>query len=79
MARIAGVTTTKNEKGENISITIDLRKRKEAIPLLTKIGLLEKSDAQKRVESNKYMSIEDARRHTLAHVKQSWGKWKKSQ
>ena len=79
MARIAGVKATKNAKGKNISVTIDLTKRKDAIPLFTEIGLLEKTDAQKRIESNEYMNIEDARRQTLTHIKQSWEKWKESQ
>lgn len=77
MAKIAGVKTTKNAKGESVSITIDLKKRKEAIPVLTEIGLLEKSDAQKRIENNEYLGIEDAHRRTLTHIKQSWEKWKK--
>ena len=79
MVRIPSVKTTKNTKGKNISITIDLTKRKDAIPLLTEIGLLEKSDVQKRIENNEYISVEESRSRTLTHIKQSWEKWQESQ
>jgi hypothetical protein len=74
MAAIAGISTKKNIKGELTHITVDVRKHKEVIPMFNEIGLLPKSDFQKRCEEG--VSIEEARKQSLKFIDELWNKKK---
>lgn len=48
MARIAGITTEKDSKGNISKVTFDLKKhRAEIMPLLIKLGAVEEDDFEK--------------------------------
>jgi hypothetical protein len=72
MAAIAGVTTKKNIKGQLTHVTIDVRKHKQVIPMFNELGLVPKTDFQKRCEAG--VSIEEARQHSLKHIRSIWKK-----
>ncbi len=50
MAAIAGVATKRNTNGQLTHVTVDVGKHKEVIPIFSEIGLLDKTDFQKRFE-----------------------------
>jgi hypothetical protein len=72
MARIAGIQTKKNSKGEITHVTIDVRKHKEAVPYLTKIGAIENDKFEKEWNETTNMTVEDARKSTLAYIDDLW-------
>jgi hypothetical protein len=72
MAAIAGITTKKNVKGELTHITVDVRKHKEVIPMFNEIGLLPKTDFQKRCEQG--VTVDEARQHSINHIRSIWKK-----
>ena len=74
MARIAGVTTQKNEKGDITHITIYLKKHKEVIPVLTNMGIMEKSRLQQELESDEWLTVDEARALSLKHIEEAWKK-----
>ena len=59
MAQVAGITTKKNIRGEITHVTINVKKHKETIPMLTKLGVIPKTkfmqewDAAKTIEQSK--------------------------
>jgi len=59
MAQIAGITTKKNIRGEVTHVTIDIKKHKDKIPMLTEIGVLQKTKFQERCEGAH--TVEEAR------------------
>lgn len=75
MARIAGVTTQKDTKGNLTHVTINLKKHKAVLPLLEQMGVIEKSELQKMMDSGKWFTIEEARAHTHEFIKKL--PWKK--
>jgi hypothetical protein len=71
MAKIAGVTTQKNAKGELIKITIDLKKHGEKLtPILQEMGLIEKSQFDKDCEGA--LTVEEFKEEMLTHVRGLW-------
>lgn len=80
MARIAGVTTQKDSKGNPAIITINLKKHPEAVPVLKNLGLIEKSDLRKEVEANpeNFMTVDECFDNVQAHVKETWKAWQNS-
>ena len=66
MARIAGVTTQKDTKGNMTHVTINLKKHKEAIPVLQQLGLIEKD--QFDIDFEEGMTVEEFRRRAIEHV-----------
>lgn len=76
MARIAGITTTKDAKGKLASITINLKKHPQAVPVLQGVGLLEKSSLRQEVEANpeNFMTVDEAREKSLENVRAIWKK-----
>lgn len=68
MVGIAGVKTERDSRGNLVSITINLKKQPEALPLLKSIGLVEKSEAEKYIESETWVSVEEARDRLLKVV-----------
>lgn len=74
MARIAGVTTQMDEKGALTHITVDLKKHPEALPILKKIGLVEKSKFELDCEEGDWLTVEDARALSLKHIEEIWKK-----
>lgn len=73
MARISGVTTKKDEKGNITHIIINVKKHKQAVPLLKEMGLMEKSQFEKECEDA--ITIEEARKHTHDFIRDL--PWKK--
>jgi hypothetical protein len=72
MAAIAGITTKKNVKGELTHITVDVRKHKNIIPMFNEMGLIPKTDFQKRCEEG--VTVEEARQHSINHIRSIWKK-----
>lgn len=70
MATIAGVTTKKNTRGQLTHVTVDVRKHKEVIPIFNEIGLLEKTDFQKRCEQG--VSVENAIQQSYSFIEKLW-------
>lgn len=73
MPRIAGVKMQKDARGNVTHITIDVKKHKEAVPVLRELGLIEKTQFEKDCEGA--ITIEEARAHTHAFIKSF--PWKK--
>ncbi len=67
MARIAGVKTQKDSRGNVTHVTINVKKHKEAVPVLQNLGLMEKTQFEKDCEGA--ITIEEARAHTHAFIK----------
>ena len=74
MARIAGVSTTKDVKGNLDTITINLKKHKAAVPVLRELGLLEKSQFEKDWESG--ISLEEVHQELIDMVNTHYDKIK---
>ena len=72
MARVAGITTQKNTKGEITHVTIDLKKRKEVIPMLEELGVMEKTPFMQEFE--KGITIEESRKRAHAKIDSLWKK-----
>jgi hypothetical protein len=70
MARIAGVATQKNAKGEITHVTIDLKKHKKAIPALNELGLIEKSKFDEEFEQG--IGLEELRDGLKTYVRKIW-------
>ncbi|MCA0381719.1 MAG: hypothetical protein LCH58_06130 [Bacteroidetes bacterium] len=71
MAKVAGITTTKNAKGEIATITINMKKHGAALtPVLKEMGLLEKTQFDKEWEEG--ISVEEFRSQLLAHIESEW-------
>jgi hypothetical protein len=73
MARIAGVTTKKDAGGNITHVTINVKKHKQAIPVLKEMGLMEKTRFEKECEDA--ITIEEARSHTHEFIRNL--PWKK--
>ncbi len=73
MARIAGVATQKNTKGEITHLTIDVKKHKEFVaPLLAQLGAKEKSKFEKNWERG--ITPEELRQNLHKRIKHLWKK-----
>jgi len=78
MARIAGITTEKDSKGNISKVTFDLKKhRAEIMPLLIKLGAVEEDDFEKEWKKAKESgyTLEEFKADMLRTVR-SW-EWKK--
>jgi hypothetical protein len=77
MARIAGVTTHKDEKGNLTHVTINKKKHPEAVEALKGVGLLEKTSLQKEMDVNpgNYRTVDEVFDRLEETVK-SW-EWEK--
>jgi hypothetical protein len=69
MARIAGVKTETNRKGEPTTITINLKKHPQAIKPLTEIGLIEEDEFERKWNNPTNLTIEEARAKTKALIR----------
>lgn len=74
MPHIAGVTTQKDARGNVTHVTINLKKHKEVLPLLQQMGVIEKSELQKMLESEEWVTIEESRAKAYAKIKELWKK-----
>jgi len=63
-----GIETKLNKKGEITHITIDVKKHKDIIPLLTEKGFIEEDDFDKEWNNPTNMTLEEAKRKTLAYI-----------
>jgi hypothetical protein len=57
MARIAGVTTKKDTRGNITHVTINTKKHPEAVGKLKELGLMEKSPLQVEIEGGSFDTI----------------------
>jgi len=73
MARIAGIATKKNTKGEITHVIIDVQKHRALItPMLYELGVMEKTTFQ--VECESAIPLEDFRKKMHKRVKAAWQK-----
>lgn len=73
MARIAGITTKKNVRGEITHVTFNVKKHHEAITsLLEQMGVIQKSKFMQEFE--KGMTVEEARKSSHKFIKKLWNK-----
>lgn len=72
MARIAGIKTTKDAKGNLASITINTKKHPQAVEVLQKIGLVAKSDIEKELEGKKWVTLNELEETLQATVKEHY-------
>jgi len=70
MAQIAGITTKKNIKGEITHVTINVKKHKETIPMLTQLGVLPKTKFMKEWEAAK--TIEQSKNEMNDLIDELW-------
>jgi len=78
MARVAGITTEKDSKGNISKVTFDLKKhRAEVMPLLIKLGAVEEDDFEKEWKKAKEtgLTLEEFKTEMLKTIR-SW-EWKK--
>lgn len=73
MPRIAGVTTQKDARGNMTHVTINLKKHKEAIPVLQQLGLIEKD--QFDIDFKEGLTLDQFTEEVTAHIKSM--PWKK--
>jgi hypothetical protein len=72
MTVIAGITTKKNSQGKLTHVTVDVRKHKQVVSIFEEIGLMPKTDFQKRCEQG--ITVEEARQRSLNHIRSIWKK-----
>lgn len=73
MARIAGVATKKNIKGEITHVTINVQTHREIItPVLHQLGVLDKTKFQEECQSA--ISVEDFRKKIHGRINKLWKK-----
>lgn len=70
-----GIETKLNKKGEITHITIDVKKHKDIIPLLTEKGFIEEDDFDKEWKNPTNMTLEEAKRRMLENIEKF--PWKK--
>lgn len=70
MARIAGITTKKDTKGNITHVTINVKKHKHAVPVLKEMGLLEKSEFEKECEEA--ITLEEFRDSMKKYIAELW-------
>jgi hypothetical protein len=74
MARIAGVLTKKDTKGNITHVTINAKKHPDAIGKLKDMGLIEKS--QFEMDAEGAISLEQLRDDLHDHIRKVWKKKK---
>ena len=67
MEMMDGVSIQKNENGDLAYITIDLQRHKEALPVLTALGLVRQT--QFDVDFKKALTIDEAEQITLERIR----------
>jgi hypothetical protein len=72
MARIAGVTTQKDTRGNITHVTINTKKHPEAVGKLKELGLMEKTQFEKDFENA--ITLEQLREDLHKHKSKSWKK-----
>lgn len=73
MARIAGIATTKNTRGEITHVTFNVKKHQQVIPLLVELGVITKTAFEKECENA--LGVDEARAQSIEFVKSL--PWKK--
>ena len=73
MARISGIATKKNTRGEITHVTFNVKKHQQVMPLLKELGVVSKTAFEKECE--RAMSVDEARTRTKEFVKSL--PWKK--
>ena len=73
MARIAGIKTQKNTRGEITHVTIDVKKHQGVMPMLKELGVISKTKFQ--IECEAALTIEEARERSNTFIESL--PWKK--
>ncbi len=74
MARIAGIATKKNQKGEITHVTIDVKKHRDTItPMLEQLGVIKESSFEEEWERGG-MTKEELKNSLLKTVDELWRK-----
>ncbi len=72
MARIAGIATKKNQKGEITHVTIDVKKHRDTItPMLEQLGVIKESSFEEEWERGG-MTVEELRTSLYKTVDEIW-------
>ncbi len=77
MARVAGITTEKDLKGNITKVTFDFKKYgSELMPILLKTGMVEEDSFEKEwAEAKKTgYTVEEGREEMLKFVREQWSK-----
>jgi hypothetical protein len=71
MARIAGITTEKDPKGNILKVTFDFKKHEADIrPILEKLGAIEEDEFEK--EWKEGITIEESRKRMYKLIDDQW-------
>ncbi len=70
MARIAGVITKKDTRGNITHVTINTKKHPEAVGKLKELGLMEETQFDKDCEGA--ISLEELREDLHSHIRKVW-------
>ena len=74
MARIAGIATKKNRKGEITHVTIDIKKHRDTItPMLEQLGVIKESSFDEEWERGG-MTVEELKNSLHKTVDELWRK-----
>ena len=74
MARIAGIATKKNRKGEITHVTIDIKKHRDTItPMLEQLGVIKESSFDEEWERGG-MTVEELKNSLYKTVDELWRK-----
>jgi len=73
MARIAGIKTQKNTKGEITHVTINVKKHQELMPMLKELGVISKTKFQKECEEG--ITLDELNNRLTKHIESL--PWKK--
>lgn len=72
MARIAGIATKKNRKGEITHVTIDVKKHRDTItPMLEQLGVIRESSFEEEWERGG-ITVEELRTSLYKTVDELW-------
>ena len=71
MARIAGITTDKDPKGNIRKVTFDFKKHEVTLrPILEKLGAIEEDEFDRKCRTG--IPIEEARKKSIQLVEEKW-------
>ncbi len=73
MARIAGIATQKNTRGEITHVTFNIKKHQQVIPLLKELGIVSKTKFERECEEG--ITLDELDNRLTKHIKKL--PWKK--
>ena len=73
MARIAGIATQKNTRGEITHVTFNIKKHQQVTPLLKELGIVSKTKFERECEEG--ITLDELDNRLTKHIKKL--PWKK--